>query len=76
MPRYMVQGSYDTESISGMVKNPSDRAVALRDMVASPGGTTVEALWVLEDAGFRAAIMHAVIAAYEKSKRLGEDPER
>ena len=38
MPRYMVQGSYGTESISSMVKNPSDRAAALRGMVKGWGG--------------------------------------
>ncbi len=43
----------------------------LKDMVASPGGTTIEGLHVLEEAGVRAALMNAVRAATEKSKRLG-----
>ncbi len=43
----------------------------LKDMVTSPGGTTIEALRAFEDAGFRAAIFDGVIAAYEKSKALG-----
>lgn len=43
----------------------------LRDMVTSPGGTTAEALLVLEDSKFRAAVMNAVIAAYKKSRSLG-----
>lgn len=42
----------------------------LKDMVCSPAGTTIEAVHVLEDAGFRAAVMDAVEACVEKSKRL------
>ena len=44
----------------------------LKDMVTSPGGTTIEALRAFEDGGFRAAVFDGVIAAYEKSKALGE----
>lgn len=43
----------------------------LRNMVTSPGGTTADALAALERAGFRRAILDAVIAAYEKSRKLG-----
>ncbi len=43
----------------------------LRKMVTSPGGTTAEALRKLEEGGFADLIMQAVIAAYEKAKRLG-----
>jgi pyrroline-5-carboxylate reductase len=59
-----------------MVASTGQHPAALRDMVASPGGTTVEALLVLEDQGFRAATMKAVIAAYQKSKLLGEDTKK
>ena len=44
----------------------------LKDMVTSPGGTTIEGLHELEKAGVRAALMNAVRAASEKSKRLGQ----
>jgi pyrroline-5-carboxylate reductase len=44
---------------------------ALKDQVTSPGGTTIEALQVLEQAGVRGALMGAVRAAADKSKRLG-----
>lgn len=42
----------------------------LKDMVCSPGGTTIEAVKVLEELGMRAAVMDAVEACIEKSKRL------
>ena len=44
----------------------------LKDMVVSPGGTTAEALRVLEEEGIPAAIVKAVDAAYKKSIRLGQ----
>ncbi|TET38335.1 MAG: pyrroline-5-carboxylate reductase [Dehalococcoidia bacterium] len=44
--------------------------VELRNMVTSPGGTTVEGLLQLEEGGLRALLAHAVIAAYEKAKIL------
>ncbi|MDR1017307.1 MAG: pyrroline-5-carboxylate reductase [Lachnospiraceae bacterium] len=43
---------------------------ALKDMVTSPGGTTIEGCKVLEEAGFRGGIMDCVEAATEKSKAL------
>lgn len=42
----------------------------LKDAVCSPGGTTIQGVRKLEEAGFRAAIMNAVIAAYEKNFKL------
>jgi pyrroline-5-carboxylate reductase len=42
----------------------------LKDMVTSPGGTTIEGCKVLEGLGFRGAIMDCVEAASEKSKQL------
>ena len=44
---------------------------ALKDMVTSPGGTTIEALHRLELAGLRGALMTAVRAAADKAKQLG-----
>lgn len=43
---------------------------ALKDAVCSPAGSTIQGVRTLENAGFRGAVMEAVIAAYEKSKAL------
>ena len=56
-----------------LVKETGKHPAVLRDMVTSPGGTTVEALLALEEGGFRATIINAVMAAYEKSVELGAD---
>jgi pyrroline-5-carboxylate reductase len=45
----------------------------LRNQVTSPGGTTAEGLKALEHGNLRATVLDAVIAAYEKSKALGEE---
>ena len=42
----------------------------LKDMVCSPGGTTIEAVRVLEEKGFRSAVLEAMEACAEKSKNL------
>ena len=45
---------------------------ALKDMVASPGGTTIEGLHALELGGLRGTVMNAVRAAADKSRKLGQ----
>lgn len=42
----------------------------LKDMVTSPGGTTIRGIREMEARGVRAAMMNAVIAACERSKEL------
>ena len=42
----------------------------LKDMVCSPGGTTIEGLAALEENGFRGAIIKACDANFEKNKKL------
>lgn len=42
----------------------------LKDMVCSPGGTTIEAVKVLEEKGFRAAVIDAVEACINKAKNV------
>lgn len=48
----------------------------LRDQVTSPGGTSAEALYYLEKAGFRTAVSRAVWAAYQRSIELGNGGKR
>ncbi|MEY8387244.1 pyrroline-5-carboxylate reductase [Oscillospiraceae bacterium 38-13] len=43
---------------------------ALKDAVCSPGGSTIQGVRKLEEAGFRGAVMDAVIAACEKNRTL------
>lgn len=45
---------------------------ALKDAVCSPGGSTIEGLRVLEQHGFRGAVMDCVIAAWRKNQELGK----
>ena len=55
-----------------MVLETGLHPAALKDMVTSPGGTTIEGLHELERGGVRAALISAVRAATEKSKKLGQ----
>lgn len=64
------------QTIKGSVAyyNHAERHPAtLRNQVTSPGGTSAEALYYLEKAGFRTAISRAVWAAYQRSLELGKE---
>lgn len=54
-----------------MVLETGQHPGSLKDMVTSPGGTTIEGLHELEKAGVRGAMMNAVRAAADKARRLG-----
>ena len=43
----------------------------LKDMICSPGGTTIEAIYRLEEKGLRATMIDAVAACAQKSAQLG-----
>lgn len=57
-----VKGS--AEMVLSTGKHPAE----LKDMVCSPGGTTIEAVRTLEERGFRSSIIEAMEACYEKTK--------
>ena len=54
-----------------MVLETGQHPGALKDMVTSPGGTTIEGVHELEKGKLRGTVMSAVRAASEKSKKLG-----
>jgi len=55
-----------------MVLETKEHPGMLRDMVTSPGGTTIEGLHALEKGKLRATLMNAVEAATARSKELGK----
>jgi len=44
----------------------------LKDMVCSPGGTTIEAVAELEKTGFRSSIISAITKCTNKSKEMSK----
>jgi len=57
-----------------MVLEEKGRPMELRDMVATPGGTTIMGIYELEKGGVRAVIMNAVEAAVKRARELSESP--
>ena len=60
-----------------MLRDTGKHPVELREMVTSPGGTTIQAIRHLEQAGVRAAFLNAIDAACKRSAELalGHDPD-
>ena len=61
------------QTMLGTAKQLRDRGmhpVELREMVTSPGGTTIAAIRELEQAGVRAAFLNAIQAAMDRSREL------
>ena len=55
---------------ASMILTTGKHPELLKDEVCSPGGTTIEGVAALERGAFRAAAQEAVIAAFEKTKKL------
>jgi pyrroline-5-carboxylate reductase len=55
-----------------MLRDTGKHPVELREMVTSPGGTTIEAIRRLEEAGVRAAFLNAIDAAKKRSEELAQ----
>jgi pyrroline-5-carboxylate reductase len=58
-----------------LLRDEGMHPVELREMVTSPGGTTIRAIRELEMAGVRAAFLNAINAAMERSKELARGDE-
>jgi len=67
-----LRGSVDYYDKNGL---ESKHLASMRNQVTSPGGTSAEALYYLEKAGFRTAISRAIWAAYQRSRELGQDAD-
>ncbi len=55
-----------------MIINNKEEPIILRGRVTSPGGSTIEAVHVLEKTGFSGIVMDAIDAARTKSEKLGK----
>lgn len=65
---------YAVQTLLGTAKQLRESGIhpaALKDAVCSPGGSTIEGVRALEDGAFRATVLRAVSAAFEKTRKLG-----
>ena len=74
LPRAKAQ-EYAAQMLLGsarMVLESGQHPGALKDAVCSPGGSTIMGVKALEDGGFRAAAINAVLEACRRTKELGK----
>lgn len=67
--------AYAAQTVAGsaqMLLKTNMHPAMLKDAVCSPGGTTIMGVNALEQGGFRAAAMEAVLSAYERTLELGK----
>ena len=77
-PRYIAE-KLVIQTLRGSVeyvRQAPDHLARMRNQVTSPGGTSAEALYFLERAGFRTALSRAIWAAYQRSLTLGEGKKK
>jgi pyrroline-5-carboxylate reductase len=55
-----------------LILETGEHAAKIRDMVTTPGGTTIEAIYELENSQIRPALMRAVEAATKKCQKIRE----
>jgi pyrroline-5-carboxylate reductase len=66
--RYAVQTVFGS---AAMVQESGKHPGELKDMVTSPGGTTIAGLAALEAGAFRGTVVQAVEAAWQRAMELG-----
>lgn len=74
MPRAQAY-QFAAQAVMGSAKMVLDTGMhpgALKDMVCSPGGTTIEAVKILEEKGMRSAIIEAVYQCMLKSENMSK----
>lgn len=77
-PRYIAE-KLVLQTVKGSVEyamQTPQHLARLRNQVTSPGGTSAEALYYLEKAGFRTALSRSIWAAYQRSIQLGRGKKR
>lgn len=72
MPRQMAYqvAAQSTMGAAKLMRDTKEHPGVLKDMVCSPGGTTIEGIKALEKGGVRASVIEAVEACVEKAKKL------
>lgn len=74
MPRALAY-TFAAQTVLGgakMVLETGMHPGALKDMVCSPGGTTIEAVAALEERGFRSAVIEAARVCAARNRELGK----
>jgi len=67
---------YAAQTVLGaaaMVQETGKHPGELKDMVTSPGGTTIAGILALEEGAFRSTVIKAVEAAWKRSMELGKN---